>query len=247
MIRYAGIILLLFCLTACGRKGALIAPEALVPVKTKDFTVIQKGEELQLSWSLPKRLESGGKLTDLAGFKLLVREMSSSTGCPDCPESWRPLGQFDLEFLKGATRLGDRLFYRDSEAQQGIGYHYRLIAFTKGAAESAPAEARFTKQAPLPAPVLKTTATTRSVTLECSAVALPAGYAPTGCAIYRAKLGESAPLTPYATVANFGKYEDTLLEPGVTYLYQATQTATANGYSFEGIPALASAKLAEPD
>ncbi|MBT0664225.1 fibronectin type III domain-containing protein [Geobacter pelophilus] len=247
MIRFAAVVLMLFCLTACGRKGALIAPEALVPAKIKDFTVVQKGEELQLSWSLPKRLESGGKLTDLAGFKLLAREMSLGAGCPDCPESWRLLKQFDLEYLKGATSLGDRLFYRDLEAKQGIGYHYRLIAFTKGAAESAPAEARFTKQPPLPAPVLKTTATTSSVTLECSAVALPAGYLPTGCAIYRAKQGESAPLTPYARLANFGKYEDTLLEPGVTYLYQATQTATVNGYSFEGVPATASAKLAEPD
>ncbi|GAM08684.1 hypothetical protein OR1_00957 [Geobacter sp. OR-1] len=247
MIRYSGIILLLFCLTGCGRKGALIRPEALVPAKTKDFTVVQKGDVLQLAWSLPKRLESGGRLTGLSGFKLFVMDMSPGAGCPDCPESWRLLKQFDLEYLKGATRLGDRLFYNDSEAKQGTSYNYRLIAFTKSAAESAPADARFTKQAPLPAPVLKTTATTGSVTLECIAVTLPAGYVPTGCAIYRAKQGEPEPLAPYAALPNFGKYEDTLLEQGVTYQYQATQTATINGQSIEGVPAKATAKLAEPD
>ncbi len=70
MIRHWCIVLLVLFLSACGRKGALVRPEALVPATVTDFSVVQKGENAYLSWSLPKRLVSGGKLTDLAGFRL---------------------------------------------------------------------------------------------------------------------------------------------------------------------------------
>lgn len=247
MMRYWGIFLMALLLSACGRKGPLVRPEALVPDRITDFSVVQKGENLHLSWSLPKRLVSGGKLTDLAGFRLLAREIPADGGCPDCPDSWQQLGRFDLEFLKGAQRVGDRLYYTDTDAKTGRTYGYRLISYTDSATESAPAEARSTRRPPLPPPVLTATSTYLSVTLGCTPPPLPAGYVSGGCAVYRTKGGEPFPLTPYAVVPTDGRYEDTLLEPGIIYTYSISTVATIDGQRVESYPALHSAGLKEPD
>lgn len=247
MIRLATIVLLVVFLSACGRKGPLVRPEALVPAKVSDFVVLQKGESLQLSWSIPKKLVSGGKLTDLAGFRLLVREIPEDGGCPDCPDAWHMLGLFDLEFLKGALRVGDRLYYTDTDAQPGRTYGYRLISYTKSTTESPSAEVRFTKRTPIPPPVLTATSTYLSVTLECTPSPLPAEYVFGGCAVYRVKGDELLPLTPTAVIPEAGRYEDTLLEQRMIYAYSVAAVATIDGQRVESIPASITAGLTEPD
>jgi predicted small lipoprotein YifL len=247
MNRYWGVFLLFIFLSACGRKGALVRPEALVPARVNDFQVIQRGDSLQLTWSMPKKLESGGKLTDLAGFRLLVREIPPEGGCPDCPDSWKLLNRFDLEFLKNATRVGDSFIYIDAEARHGITNSYRLTSFTKSDTVSAPAEARFTKVPPLPAPVLKATSTHSTVTLECSFGALPTGYIPGGCAIYRFKPGELVPALPLATIKNGSSFEDNTLEQGVKYIYLAAEVAKTDGQTIESIAASVSAGTTMPE
>jgi predicted small lipoprotein YifL len=235
MNRYWGVFLLFIFLSACGRKGSLVRPEALVPARISDFQVMQRGDSLQLTWSSPKKLESGSKLSDLAGFRLLVREISpEGGGCPDCPDSWKLLSKLDLEFLKNAIRVGDSFVYSDVEARHDVTYGYRLISFTKSNAESSPAEAKFTKLPPLPAPVLKATSTNTSVTLECSFGALPEGYVSDGCVVYRFRPGDQVPTLPLVNIKNSSAFEDITLEHGVKYIYLAAVLAKTDGQTIEG-------------
>ena len=63
---------LLLLLAACGRRGALLPPEALLPAPVADLQVAQRGEAFELSWSRPTTTDKGRPLKDLAGFDRVV-------------------------------------------------------------------------------------------------------------------------------------------------------------------------------
>lgn len=245
MIRLLWTVLLVsLSLSACGRKGPLVRPESLVPARASDFRAIQRGEVIQLDWSIPRRMESGGKLTDLAGFRVFRREVGD---CADCPESWRLLRQLDLEYLQGGERVADKMFFTERSATQDTGYEYRLVPFTKSSSEGPPSTVRITRRAPLSPPHVKASSSHAAILLECVSEPLPEGYSPKGYAIYRNRHGENAPLAPTATITEDGRFEDTLLEQGVDYTYRVARVAGINGQSVEGIQATLTARLSTPD
>lgn len=240
--------LIVMLLSACGRKGPLVKPEALVPQKVRDFKVKQQGGHLQLSWSIPGSLVSGAKLTDLAGFRLFVRNgLIEGAGCQDCLNDWKPENSFDLEYLQGAARIGNALYYNSPALAPGVPRSFRIIAYTKSSTESPPADLQFTGRGTLPPPVVKTSATYATLNMEFTPPLLPDGYLLTGYSVYRFKPGEPVPLIPYATVSKGNTFEDSQLELGIRYSWQITVNAVIGQDAVEGFPAEFSAGLAEPD
>jgi predicted small lipoprotein YifL len=249
-ITVAILCLLMLLPAGCGRKGPLVRPEALIPAQVTDLHATQTADRLRLSWSIPDRLEGGGKLADLSGFKLMRREVSKSgKDCMECPDSWKLVRQINLEYLQGVNRIGDRLFYQDNEADEGMTYHYRVIATTKSGLESRPSPAiRRTKRSPLLPPDLKATASATAIRLECSGNRLPAETREAECIFLRQKGGDASTITLISRAPINSHIEDIGLESGTTYTYTAAINATVDGDPMESpLSEPITARLAEPE
>lgn len=251
MRRFLGIALLLLLVGACGRKGALMAPEGLVPARVTDLRALQRGESLQLSWSLPTRQEGGGKLTDLAGFRIVRHEvLPPAQECTQCPDAWKLLKNVDLEYLQGVERVGDRLFLIDGTAKLGTAYQYRITAINRNGEAGLPSTpVSYRVQPPLPQPRLTVVPSPTAIRLVCESVALPAGTVAAGFTFYRSRKGEPLPLTPLTgAMLATPSHDDSGLTRGETYRYAAGVVVENNGQLQESpLSATVEATLAPPD
>ena len=245
------LLLVIMLLAACGRKGVLVPPEGLVPAQVSELQLSQRGAGLQLSWTMPNKMASGGKLTDLAGFRVMRREvLPPAEDCEQCPDAYRLLKMVDLAYLQGASRLGGQLYLLDTEVTAKTTYQYRVSAVNKdGESGIISSPVRGTVIPPLPSPRLSATATPTGVELHVSAAPLPTGATLIGFTIYRVKKGGTfspIPITPQPITTP--TYEDSRLERGIVYTYVAGVEATINGERIESVlsPPIA-ISMAEPD
>ncbi len=251
MKKHFVLFLCLFLTVACGRKGSLVPPEGLVPARVGDLLVMQRGETMQLSWSLPKMMESGGKLVDLAGFRVNRHDvLPKGEECTECPDAWKLLIALELDYLKGGTRIGDRIYLSDSKVIPGSSYIYRVSAVNRNGAEGKPSIAiRRKTSSTLPPPVLKVVSSQSAVLLELDSPKLPADATATKFSIYRARKEEALPIDPLALLpVTSSTYQDDRLEPGVTYRYSVGVIADVDGDEVESLlSSPVTAGLAEPD
>ena len=225
-------------LAGCGKKGALIPPEALVPAAIGDLRVEQRGGEFRLSWSAPDRVEGGLPLRDLAGFRLARHEvLPPGEDCLSCPDSWRLLSAIDLDYLQGVRKSGNRYFFVDRELRPNTAYQYQVTSVNRPGAASKPSN-RPTRKAvepPLP-PVLQALPTESGIHLEFVAIPLPGSEA-AGYNIYRQRPGEAQPLAPInPQPITAVTYDDLQVETGVTYQYQVRTVVRVDGQPVESAP-----------
>jgi predicted small lipoprotein YifL len=251
MKRASAILLLALLLAGCGRRGALVPPEGLVPAPVGSLQLMQRGAELELSWTAPKRMESGKKLADLTGFRVLRHEvLPPAEECAACPESWRLLKEISLEYLQGVGKAGDRFLLRDGGLAVGTTWQYRLSPVNRaGASGRAVTTLRRTVRQPLSPPRLKAVATPIAIRLELAVDGLPPGASLDGFTLYRAKAGEALPLLPINAEPVAGPlFEDSGLEQGASYAYSAGMRVTLEGEQLESLLSQpVTASLAEPD
>jgi predicted small lipoprotein YifL len=225
-------------LVACGKKGPLVPPEALVPAAITDLAVAQQGEYFQLSWSGPARLAGGGRLTDLAGFELFRREvLPAAEDCEQCPSAYSLLRAVDLEYLRDAERLGSRFFVHDNGVATGKTYQYKIISREKdGTPSRGSNKVRRQKVPPPLPPVLQAISSPTGINLEF--VAIPAeGGTIIGYNIYRSRNSEtlsSLPLNEQPVAGN--TYEDLRVQRGSGYRYIARTVARIAGETVESGP-----------
>lgn len=244
------LVLALSLLSGCGKRGALVPPEALVPAPVSDLALAQKGGRFQVSWSPPSRQEGGGALSDLAGFLLLRRVvLPPAEDCEECPTAYSQLAKVELDYPQGARRLGNLWFYDDFDLKAGRVYQYKLRSFTTGRAQSRDSNrARRTVLIPPLPPVLEAQSSATEVTL--SFVALPPEQGTLlGYNIYRSKKDEELPLSPLNPAPVTGNsYQDRLSRLGVSYSYAVTSVAEHNGETVESAPSnLVEGTLLLPD
>lgn len=232
------ILLLLLLLSACGRKGALLPPEALVPAAVQDLQVQQTGEEFRISWSAPGKEKGGRPLRDLSGFKLLRRTVTADgSDCASCPDSWQLLTTVDLA-LPGQTVQGGGWFsYRDRGLPPGSKSQYRLLALSRSGGISSPATSPVKKLQPLVTPPgLKGAVLPAGIRLEFDFTAVaPAKLV--GFNVYRrstAKEAATLPLNSRPIVQSF--WDDQQIEFGRTYRYSAAALVELEGEIVESLP-----------
>lgn len=225
----------LLLLTACGKKGALMPPEALVPAAVRDLTVMQTGQEFRITWSAPTKEEGGRPLKDLAGFQLLRRIVTPEGGdCPSCPDSWTLLTRVDLDLPATYRKSNDLFIAFDKVGKTGDRAHYRITAFSKSGGISKPADAPLKKQLqPPPPPTLSVTLQQASIRVDCKPTN-NATLAPIGFNIYRRNADAAIPLLPLNREPITGTtWEDQALEYGHRYKYAATVVTQIEGERVE--------------
>lgn len=232
------ILLAALLLTACGKKGALIPPEALVPAAVANLQVQQQGGDFRVSWSAPTKEQGGRPLRDLAGFRLLRRQLlPGETDCAACPDAWQLLTAVDLDLPVGVQRSGALYIYLDRGIKPTSSSQYRLLATSRSGGVSRPATSALKKVHPPPLPPLLTaTSTPATVRLE-----LASGGEQTpaliGFNIYRRLAGKESPPLPLNPAPVAGPvWDDQRLEYGSAYRYAATTLVRIDGDTVESPP-----------
>ena len=225
-------------LAGCGKKGALVPPEALAPAPVSNLAVSQQGDRFQVSWSPPTREEAGAPLKDLAGFLLFRRVLlPPAEDCEECPSAYAERARIDLAYPQGIRRSGSLILFDDSDLKTGQSYQYKVRAFTFDGVQSRDSnKARHSALPPPPAPLLEALSSSTGVVLAF--VAPPPGQGTLlGYNIYRGKKGGEAPLSPLNPAPVTGNtYEDKEVAVGVRYSYRVTSVAALNGESAESAP-----------
>ncbi len=218
MIRILTILPLLLTLAACGHKGPVQPLAQPLPTAPAAFELRQQGESVLLGWTIPARNQDGSPLTDLAAFRLYKMRFVPQEDCPECRDDSALWRQVDLDFLRDARRIGERIFLRDAEVAVGFGYRYRAVPVTARGREGAAAIASLIVAAPPPAPRQpEASAHDRMVRLSWEA---PAAQEPLRYFVYRGVEGEPPPILPLrAEPFADPVFEDFGLENGRTYLY----------------------------
>lgn len=234
----------------CGKKGALVPPEALVPAPIASLAAAQKGSALQVSWTAPGKQQGGGKLQDLGGFLLFRRNVLPPTeDCEECPSAYKQLIRVDLDLPQGVRRAGSLWIYDDYDLRKGQTYQYKMRSYTKEGAQSKDSnKVRITAVTPPLPPVLEATGSPSEVVLNFVALPPEEGTL-VGYNIYRSKKGEPAPLSPINSAPlSVNSYQDKELVLGITYSYAVTSVAKVAGDTVESAPSnTAEAGLVLPD
>lgn len=225
-------------LAACGKKGQLVPPEALVPAPATDLQVRQQGDGFRISWVAPGKEERGRPLRDLAGFRLYRHEvLPPGEDCLACPESWLLVRNIDLEYLRDVQRSGDRFSCVDRDVRTGTSYRYSVTAVSRRGAVGRPAFGEPRKKVPAPfSPILQAVPSPTAVTLEFVAIP-PPGSSRLGFNVYRQRPGEPAPATPLTPSPVPGPtFTDQQLERSVVYRYTVTAVVRVDGEEVESGP-----------
>jgi predicted small lipoprotein YifL len=223
-------------LSACGKRGALVPPESLVPAAVKDLRAEQKGNRFLVCWSQSGKQEWGGPLENMINFRVLKREvLPPDEDCEECPTAYRQVRIVDPEYLQDVRRLGSLYCFFDSDFVDGKIYQYKVISFDKEGTSSRDSnKVRLRKVAPPAPPALTAVTVPTGVVLEWKAVNVPRGGVLEGFAVYR-KQGEGVmPLTPFSTTkADATGFEDPQMEHGVKYIYAVRTVAIVDGQRVE--------------
>lgn len=157
--RYALVAGLSLMATACGKKGALIYPDMLVPAAPSAVAVRQSGSAVKLSFALPGKDLAGRSLRDLAGLKISRKaaETEQQNVCRSCMADYSPFRTLYLDRLPtGTQRFGNSMMLLDGDVSAGNSYWYTIVPFTTDGMDGAPATTAVVRVVTqLPAPYLK--------------------------------------------------------------------------------------------
>lgn len=214
---------MLMLIAGCGKKGALIYLDMLVPEAPSDIAARQAGPGMKLSFVLPKKDLAGQNLTNLSGFNILKREATPVIGeeCDTCKEAFRLFRKLYIDFQdESVRRYGNLMILMDSDVRTGSVYTYKVVPFTKDGQDgvsSAPVTAAML-QPPSP-PVLRAVPSPTDIKLEFAGAAPLAGTF-VGYNLFRADKGEPMPFLPLNKLPISGAiHTDSGLERGMTYSY----------------------------
>jgi predicted small lipoprotein YifL len=222
MKKYCLLIGLVLLVAACGKRGPLVAPEALVPAAINDLKVEQKGNRFLVCWSRPGKEEWGGALEDLAGYRVFRRDvLPPDQDCEECSDAYRQIKLVDPEYLQDVLQFGSRYCLFDGDLLDTKTYQYQVVSFEKdGSTSRGSNKARRTKLIPPAPPQLSTRKTADSIILQWQPPAVIPGETLAGFSVYRRQANQVMSLTPIALLpADSSSFADPNMEHGVLYYY----------------------------
>lgn len=223
--RYALVVGLSLMVTACGKKGALIYPDMLVPAAPSAMAVRQSGSLVKLSFTIPDKDLAGRSVRNLAGLKISRKaaETEQENVCRSCTADYRPFRTLYLDHLpSGTQRFKNLMTVLDSDVSAGTSYWYTIVPFTTDDMDGAPSTtAAVHVVTPFPAPHLKMESHPTELRLHTSSQPATAGNL-LGYNLYRWSAADAKSYLPLnRDVLKSVDYVDSDLERGVRYRYSA--------------------------
>ncbi len=227
---------IVFLLAACGKKGPLVPPEALAPAPINNLRVSQVGDRFSICLTPPSSNETGKALKNLAGLRILKREvLPPDEDCEECPTAYRLFQTVDLEFPKDALRFGNLYCLADTDLVAGKTYQYKVVSFqADGTTSKDSNRARRKFVHPPAAPVLKSAPETAGVILEWTTPPKPESGAAAGFNVYRGLTADRMPPDPINDKPITGnRYEDQTVTLGTRYFYVVRSVIKIDGETAE--------------
>ena len=223
-------------LAGCGVKGPVTRLPQPRPSAPADMTLHQSGDDLLLSWELPRTNQDGSELTDLAAFRVYRQQFEPDEDCPDCRNDLTLWRLVELDYLRHAQLRGRRLYLTDRGLQAGQGYRYKVVPYNRWGASGAYVEQRQVLATPPPAPrALQARPSADGLQLSWQAPAeLPEGMELLGYQLYRRRPGQTfGPAPRNRELLNQPRFEDSNFEAGRSYVYAVRTIVMQNGRVLE--------------
>lgn len=224
----------------CGRKGALIYPDMLVPAAPAAVSATQFGSSVKLQFVLPDKDRAGRPVKEVSGVRITKKgdETGQQDICRSCMADYLMLTTLYLDSLQStAQRFGSRLVVLDGDVGAGTTYSYIIIPFTAGGVDGASAQISDVHvTTPVPAPVLSIEPLPAEIKLHIApSPALTERLI--GYNLYRWPVAGSRRYLPLnREPLNNTEYIDATPERGVKYHYSARAVVmTASGNIAESI------------
>lgn len=211
---------------ACGRKGALVYPDMLVPA-APSVTARQSGAAVKLQFSIPAKDRSGQSVQGLAGMKISrrVHDAGQKDVCRSCTTDFTLFRTIYLELLPhDIQRFGNQMILVDSDIHAGNLYSYRVVPFLADGVEGAASTvADVSVSIPLSPPVVSIESQPTEVKLHLSMSSMGSAGQVLGYNLYRTSAPAVRSYLPLNSEPVRGNdYTDSSLERGVRYRYSAT-------------------------
>lgn len=237
-MRRLALLAMVVAAAGCGKKGALIYPDMLVPAAPGKVVAEQSGTAIRLAIDVPDKDRAGRKLLDLSGIRVWRRDAAPTIDptCRACQSDYRLFRRIFLDAPESAQRVANRLVLFDSDIVEGRSYTYLVKAFTREGVDGAPAASSVViPLAPVPPPQLQLSAAPTELVLEFSG-APSADATMLGYNLYRSVKGEPYSYLPLNRQPVTGlRFNDSGLARGVTYRYVARMVVERSGTKFEGL------------
>ena len=229
-------LVLLLTLAGCGHRGPVRPLLKPLPAAPKGLGLVQQGGQFLISWAIPTTNQNGSPLTDLQGFAVYKMQYDPAQDCPECRDTSVLWQHVDLDYLRQAQRVGNRLYMRDDELTPGLGYQYRVVPLTKDRNEGASALVRRVfARAPAPPASLDAEPHDQMVSLHWPAVTdLPPTAKLVGYNIYRRNGLAPFPPSPVnpAPIVDVA-FRDFGLKNGQPYGYAVRTVVKVDGVRIE--------------
>ncbi len=228
-------------LAGCGKKGALVYPEMLVPASPSNLAAQQSGNSLKLSFQLPSKDLAGRSVAALSDVSVFKHDapVTREPGCSTCASDFSLFRKINLDVLtSGTQRYGNYLVLMDDSVTSGRTYTYRVSTTTTENTEGALSQPVSVALVPasLP-PVTQIFNQPTEVQLEFVALKPDEGVI-TGYNVYRTLKGEAYSYIPLNNKPITGNcFVDVGLDRRTTYLYRVRSVVMLQDKSMiESIP-----------
>jgi len=125
------IIILIFLLPGCGKKGPPVPPSQKPVPAVSDLKYSIDGDTLTLTWTIPKEIEKGTTVSD--GFIVYrYKRPISDSPCKNCPKLFKRVSDI-TNYSPGYENKN--IEYRE-EIEKGFVYTYKVVLYTKSGAQS---------------------------------------------------------------------------------------------------------------
>jgi len=129
------IIILIFLLPGCGKKGPPVPPSQKPVPAVSDLKYSIDGDILTLTWTIPTGTEKVTTASD--GFIVYrYKRPISDSPCKNCPKLFQKVSDIPVDTTNDALGYENKNIEYREEIVKGFVYTYKVVLYTKSGAQS---------------------------------------------------------------------------------------------------------------
>ena len=129
------IIILIFLLPGCGKKGPPVPPSQKPVPAVSDLKYSIDGDILTLTWAIPTGTEKVKTAPD--GFIVYrYKRPISDSPCKNCPKLFQKVSDIPVDTTNDAPGYENKNIEYREEILKGFVYTYKVVLYTKSGAQS---------------------------------------------------------------------------------------------------------------
>ena len=129
------IIILIFLLPGCGKKGPPVSPSQKPVPAVSDLKYSIDGDILTLTWAIPTETEKV-KITPDGFIVYRYKRPISDSPCKNCPKLFQKVSDIPADITTDVPGYENKNIEYREEIVKGFVYTYKVVLYTKSGAQS---------------------------------------------------------------------------------------------------------------